>query len=59
MWRKILSGIKSKEHSVERTIMWKRFGLGDKNILNMRFQFNDVAQVVELLTRTERDELRS
>lgn len=34
--------------------MWKRFGVRDKNILDMRFQFNDVAQVADLFMKTER-----
>lgn len=38
--------------------MWKRFGVRDKNILDMRFQFNDVAQVANLFMKTERYELR-
>lgn len=33
--------------------MWKRFGVRD-NILDMRFQFNDVAQVADLFVKTKR-----
>lgn len=36
--------------------MWKRFGAGDKNILAMRFQFDD-AQVAGLFVKRERSEL--
>lgn len=38
--------------------MWKRFGVRDKSILDMRFQFNDDAQVADLFIKTERYELR-
>lgn len=42
--------------------MWKRFGMRDKNILDMRFQFNEVAQEVQLFKKlfmkTKKDELR-
>lgn len=37
--------------------MWNRFGVRD-NILHMRFQFKDVAQVADLFMKTKKDELR-